>query len=973
MATEFQPYVGPRPFERSEADQNRFFGRDYEASELLSRITAHSAVLLYSQSGAGKTSLINAKLIPMLEKAGFEVLEPARVRDVLPDDSVLNDDSNIYAYNVLRNWDEGRTPAEVLARMSIPEFLRKGRSEVSDEEDERPRVVIFDQFEELFSSYQEHSKHRENFFEQVGDALEEDRVLRVVFAMREDFIGELDPYLSLLPEKLRTRFRLERLSEEDALLAITEPLKDTEYSYAEHVAEQLVQDLLMVPVETAKGVTTIKGDSVEPVQLQVACQTLWANCQNSWRGLQATDKKIITLEQLETFGDVDQALSIFYENAIARVVQAAHVKEGVLRRWFDQSLITSVGTRGTVFRGQTETGGIPNRAVDELVNHHIIRGELRGGSRWYELTHDRLIGPIKSSNERWFLAHSGGEQTPKRLETRAKQWVHDGRKKDDLLDDAELLEARRWLDSPNAAELGYSNALFSLVQASRIASDEAKHEREHALAIEQERRAEAERQRAEEKQKRLEEQTKAYRRLAVLSIVIVLLLFIAVGSAVYAMAQWRDSKAAQRYAEQQQEVATRQATLAQQRSEEADAARSNAQSAGVEANRQRELADQRAALATHNAREAQEAKREAEAERREAERQKEIADRKKSLAEEATQKEKKAKNDALDLLEIDRLNTKIGSDTYALYGFPGQRAENLLSDIEKNSESVLVLYRKFQDSDGIKKTLKNLANSFNRMGKKEKALGFYQRALAAAKESNDEREQANMYEKIGGVFEDLHQWPNAIDAYKESVKILEKISTGSRRAEILMNIGKLYMILRDGEAAIEAYQKAQALLNESHGKADALISIAKAYNSLGKKEVAITKYQEALGIYKKLQYRPGQGMVFLDIGKIYKDQHDFDKSLESYAQALSVFKELGDFPRQGMALLGMGETYEEKPYGNQDALTQYNLAFELLKNYGDRKLQATVLLGLSRVYERRGEKTLATMYYRQAEALQPKE
>jgi putative ribosome biogenesis GTPase RsgA len=69
MATEFefQPYVGPRPFERNRADQKRFFGRSDEARELLSRITAHAAILFYSPSGAGKTSLINAKLTPMLE------------------------------------------------------------------------------------------------------------------------------------------------------------------------------------------------------------------------------------------------------------------------------------------------------------------------------------------------------------------------------------------------------------------------------------------------------------------------------------------------------------------------------------------------------------------------------------------------------------------------------------------------------------------------------------------------------------------------------------------------------------------------------------------------------------------------------------------------------------------------------------------------------------------------------------------
>jgi len=48
-----------------------------------------------------------------------------------------------------------------------------------------PVAVIFDQFEEIFSSYQGRWKDREGFFEQVSAALEADPLLRVVFVMRE--------------------------------------------------------------------------------------------------------------------------------------------------------------------------------------------------------------------------------------------------------------------------------------------------------------------------------------------------------------------------------------------------------------------------------------------------------------------------------------------------------------------------------------------------------------------------------------------------------------------------------------------------------------------------------------------------------------------------------------------------------------------------------------------------------------------
>jgi conflict system STAND superfamily ATPase len=584
--TDFRPYVGPRPFERTKADQERFFGRTREASELLSRITAHSAVLFYSQSGAGKTSLINAKLSSMLEKAGFDVLKPARVRDVSWEDLQRQQVANVYIFNALRSWDDAGTDATRLAGMSLEEFLSERKASLNEENEGMPRVAIFDQFEEMFTSYQERLGDREQFFEQIGDALENDRLLRVVFAMREEYIAELDPYLSLLPEKLRTRFRLERLSEDDALLAITEPLKGTEYSFAAGVAEQLVSDLLMVPIETSSGVSRVRGESVEPVQLQVVCQTLWENCQESWRKLESgpSDPKVITPEYLENFGDVDQALSTFYESVLGRVVQNTRVKEGILRRWFEQSLITTAGTRGTVYRGRQETGGIPNEAVDQLVDQHIIRGEVRGGgSRWYELTHDRLIPPIKASNERWLLEHSGGEQTPKRLETRAEQWVRDGRKRQELLDEGELLEARRWLDSPEASDVGFSEMLFALVQASRAASEEAARERDRVIAVEQQRAAEAERERAKEQQRRLEIEVRSAKRLRWLATSLAVMVVCAVGASVFA---WRK----QNEASKKQAEAERQAI-------ELLAAISKADSANRQAQMEREIATRERASA----------------------------------------------------------------------------------------------------------------------------------------------------------------------------------------------------------------------------------------------------------------------------------------------------------------------------------------------------------------------------------------
>ena len=60
------PYVGPRAFEEEESQY--FFGRDQEIEILSSLVMARRVSLFFAQSGAGKSSLLRAGLIPELTR-----------------------------------------------------------------------------------------------------------------------------------------------------------------------------------------------------------------------------------------------------------------------------------------------------------------------------------------------------------------------------------------------------------------------------------------------------------------------------------------------------------------------------------------------------------------------------------------------------------------------------------------------------------------------------------------------------------------------------------------------------------------------------------------------------------------------------------------------------------------------------------------------------------------------------------------
>ena len=229
--TETIPYIGPRPFERN--DSGRFFGRDQEASELLSLIVANRIVVLYAPSGAGKTSLLNAQVVPMLEAEDFEVWPFARLRGPALEGIDPDEIYNIYTFFTLLSWAGDDADPVQLSQQTITDYLDAHPHDEDEFGYAKPRLLIFDQFEEIFTAYPARWFEREGFFNHIQKALDDDPLLRVVFSLREDYVAQLDPYAPLLHRSLRTRFRLERMRPEASLDAICGPLSQTNRTFAD--------------------------------------------------------------------------------------------------------------------------------------------------------------------------------------------------------------------------------------------------------------------------------------------------------------------------------------------------------------------------------------------------------------------------------------------------------------------------------------------------------------------------------------------------------------------------------------------------------------------------------------------------------------------------------------------------------------------------------------------------------------------
>src|SRR5690242_4639148 len=160
------PYVGPRSFKTGET----LYGRDRELRDLLDLLIAERIVLLYSPSGAGKSSLLQAELLPRLVEEGFHVLPPIRVSMEPPSLGEGISVANRYIFSALLSLEEGLAPSQQiplaeLATMDLDTYLRRRPRPAEAPESD---VLLFDQFEELLTVDPSNQAAKIAFFAQAG-------------------------------------------------------------------------------------------------------------------------------------------------------------------------------------------------------------------------------------------------------------------------------------------------------------------------------------------------------------------------------------------------------------------------------------------------------------------------------------------------------------------------------------------------------------------------------------------------------------------------------------------------------------------------------------------------------------------------------------------------------------------------------------------------------------------------------------
>ena len=186
------PYKGLRFF--TEADAPDFFGREGLVQDLLRAMAATHDLARFlaviGPSGCGKSSVLRAGLLPAIRRGGLPESQTWYLVDMTPGADPVAELAHVLQSVSVATQDE---LAEVL-RADVRGLARIGEHILTENRDVQ-LVLIIDQFEEVFTLVPDEER-RKHFIDLIITAvLEADCRVRVVIALRADFLNRVLGYL----------------------------------------------------------------------------------------------------------------------------------------------------------------------------------------------------------------------------------------------------------------------------------------------------------------------------------------------------------------------------------------------------------------------------------------------------------------------------------------------------------------------------------------------------------------------------------------------------------------------------------------------------------------------------------------------------------------------------------------------------------------------------------------------------------
>ncbi len=237
------PYKGIAAFRRE--DDLDFFGRDLFVEHLLAALETLPLVAVVGASGSGKTSVVQAGLLPRLNAADWAVVEmrpgsrpfQALARSLPPLFSLEGD----------LTWRLRNAQASDLAgalrqgQISLAEVLRSSfQPAAAPDRAAPPRLLLLiDAFEELYTLCTD-NKERQAF---IDFLLTDPQPVTILLALRADFMGEALSYRPLADALQGVSLNLGPMNREELEEAIIRPAQAHGISFQNGLVPRILEDV----------------------------------------------------------------------------------------------------------------------------------------------------------------------------------------------------------------------------------------------------------------------------------------------------------------------------------------------------------------------------------------------------------------------------------------------------------------------------------------------------------------------------------------------------------------------------------------------------------------------------------------------------------------------------------------------------------------------------------------------------------